>query len=154
MGKSILLLSLLLTGCAMNYKPPTALSPMATQRFNHSKSEMFAAARRALVVDGYQIISADLTSGTISTASRDQRVKPDIADCGTTMGIDYLLDNRTTTQVGMGVIVYDSEINVRASIRGEYKPGSVSQDITLTCVSKGRLERDMLQKIIAEANRL
>jgi hypothetical protein len=68
-------------------------------------------------------------------------------DCGTTMGIDYLKDNRTSTRVSYGLIVDDNRITIKANIEGEYKPGSVSQDMTLTCISRGLLERDLLEKI-------
>jgi len=113
----------------------------------------FNAAKRALVTEGYQITSTDEASGIISTAPRDMRMTPSDADCGTTMGIDYLKDNRTSTRVAIGVVVYSTEMEIKATVQGEYKPGSNTQDITLTCVSHGGLERDMIHKIMAEANR-
>lgn len=69
------------------------------------------------------------------------------------MGIDYLKDKRTTTRVGFGVVAVDGKLLVRTTIEGEYKPGAVDQDITLTCISRGFLERDMMAKIAAETAR-
>lgn len=153
MKKLIPTLALIATGCAMTYTPPQALSPRATERLLQPKTEVFNAAKRALVSDGYQITSADEGSGTISTAPRDMRLSPEFADCGTTLGIDYLLDNRTSTRVAMGILINELELEAKASVQGEYKPGSPTHDITLTCVSRGLLERDMLAKINAETNR-
>lgn len=154
--KKIMLCALSLTvfGCAMNYTGPQALSVNATEPLSQPKATILIAAKRALVADGYQITSQDDGSGIISTAPRDMRLTPQTADCGTTLGIDYLLDNRTSTRVSVGVIVYPAELAVKSTIQGEYKPGSVSQDITLSCVSRGLIEQDMLRKIKAEANRL
>jgi hypothetical protein len=51
--------------------------------------------------------------------------------------------------VSYGIIVEQGNIIVKARIDGEYKPGSVDQDITLTCVSRGKLEDDMMSKILS-----
>jgi hypothetical protein len=69
------------------------------------------------------------------------------------MGIDYLKDKRTTTRVAFGLIAEDAKVTVKANIEGEYKPGAVDQNITLTCVSRGLLERDMAAKISAMARK-
>jgi len=144
---------IIISGCAVTYAPPVSLSASSTQRFALPRAVIFNAAKRALVVDGYQITNADENSGIISTAPRDMRVSPDIADCGTTLGLDYLKDNRTSTHVAMGVVVYNNEMEIKANIQGNYLPSSTDQGITLTCVSKGKLESDMTHKVLAEANR-
>jgi hypothetical protein len=60
-----------------------------------------------------------------------------------------LKDNRTSTRVAYSVIVDEERVTVRANVEGEYKPGAVDQDITLTCNSRGQLEQQLLQKIRA-----
>lgn len=65
------------------------------------------------------------------------------------MGIDYLKDNRTATRVGFGVIAEEGKLIVKATVEGNYRPGAVDQNITLTCVSRGLLERAMSGKITA-----
>jgi hypothetical protein len=151
MKKSLLIaLALAASGCAFNYEPPVSLSPSKIEKLARPKTEVFNAAKRALVANGYQITDADEPSGTISTAPRDLRLSPVNADCGTTLGLDYLLDNRTATRVAFGVIVGPGDIEVKATVQGDYRPGDPSQDITLTCVSKGLLENDMLNKIKSE----
>jgi hypothetical protein len=136
-----------LSGCAATYRPPAVPNQVASLEFSGPAANAMKAARRALVSAGYEITSADNESGTISTAPRNLHVTPREANCGTTMGLDYLKDNRTSTKVSFGVIVNDHQLTVRATVQGEYKPGEVDQDITLTCVSTGALEGDMLAQI-------
>ena len=153
MKKLILIAVAVITGCAQMYTPPTTLSPSAVDNVNGKKQEMFNAASRALVANGYQVTSSDINAGIISTAPLDLRIEPEQADCGTVMGIDYLKDNRTSTRVAFGVVISDVKIEVKTTIQGEYKSGGGSggqSDIVLTCVSRGGLERDMLAKIRAE----
>jgi hypothetical protein len=101
---------------------------------------LLARSKRALVLGGYQITNADDAAGVISTAPRSLRVTPAIADCGTTMSLDYLLDNRTDTRVAFGILAADGKLTIRTTIEGQYKPGSAEQNITLTCVSRGSLD--------------
>lgn len=138
---------LCLVGCAATYQPPTALNVGSTEKIDRSKAEIFRAARRSLVADGNQILNADESSGTISTVPRDYRLTPELADCGTTMGIDYLKDNRTSGKLAWGLIIDDGRIEIRAQLQAEYKPGAVDQNITLNCRSRGVLEKDLFRQI-------
>lgn len=148
----VLTLTIVLSGCAATYAPPTA--PAGTgvrERFAMSRPDLMKIVRRTVVGDGLQILSADDASGTLSTLPQDYRLTPELADCGTTMGIDYLKDNRTSSRVGYGFVIDEGSISVRAVLQSEYKPGAVSQNITLTCVSRGVLERRMLDALKASA---
>lgn len=158
MVRYILVFALLLgvtTGCAMTYRPPEgdslsfSASYGGSKSFNYkgSRESMFSAVLEVINSAGFGVSFADKQSGTISTLARDLRVSTLEADCGRTFGIDYLLDNRTHTQVSLNANISESRVSVRANILGEYKPGDVSQDITLTCVSKGMLEIRILQQI-------
>lgn len=136
-----------LAGCAATYTMPTATPPSVSATINAPSPQIMAAAKRALIAEGYQITSADENAGTIATALKSQRLWPEDADCGTTMGIDYLKDSRTSTRVGFGILLTKGVLTVVANIEGEYKPGNVSQNITLSCVSRGGLENALLSKI-------
>jgi hypothetical protein len=139
-----------LAGCANTYAPPKTLAQTRSVAVpGKSKAEILMAARRALVGSGYQVTAFDDAAGIISSAPHDLHLTPEAADCGTTMGIDYLKDVRTTTRVAFGVIASDGKMEVRANIEGEYKPGSAIQNITLTCVSRGILEQEMVQRVLA-----
>ena len=139
-----------LAGCAATYEPPVSLAQNASVRLSYPAPVVFRAAERALVSAGYQITDANRSAGIISTAPRDMHLTPDEADCGTTLGLNYLKDNRTSTRVSMGVIINMGRITVQSNIQGNYRPGDVMQNITLTCVSKGLLEANMLNRIKAE----
>lgn len=135
--------------CAATYTQPTSVAPRTSYSVAASKSDILTAAKKALITEGYQITNSDDSAGIVSTALRNLRVTPEQADCGKTMGLDYLKDNRTATRVGFGVIAEEGKITVKSTIEGEYKPGAVDQNITLTCVSRGQLENKMLSKIVA-----
>lgn len=139
-----------LVGCATTYKAPVTLNQSASEQVGATKDQIFKAAQRALAINGEQIMSANADAGVISTAARDYRLTPDLADCGTTMGIDYLKDNRTSTKVAYNILIADNSLDVRTTLQGDYKVGDVTQNITLTCVSRGVLEQKMIQKIKAE----
>jgi len=145
------LLPALLSACAITYEAPIAAAPQITAELPKPKSTLLAAAKRTLIEEGFQITHADDAAGLVSTAPRNLRITPADANCGTTMGIDYLKDVRTTTRVGFGVVASEGRVTVRSTIEGEYKPGSAMQNITLTCVSRGPLEQHLLQRITAAA---
>lgn len=154
MKVSGLLAAGVLAGCAMTYELPRTQPTTATGRTSATPAEAIAASRTVLVSEGFQVMSADDGSGTLSTAMRSFRLTPDQADCGTTMGIDYLKDKRTSTRLGYNVLAQpDGTLMVRALLEGDYRPGSGIQDIALTCVSRGQLEHALLGKIAAAVRR-
>lgn len=136
-----------LAGCAATYDRPTLAEAEVSSPHQGPSSAILASAKQALLLNGYQITHADDTAGVISTAPRKIKITPDQADCGTTMGIDYLLDARTDTSIALNVIVGPQKIIVKGAIAAEYKPGTVTQNIQLQCVSRGTVERDMLARI-------
>ena len=142
---------ILFMGCATTYKAPSEISPFVSSQYTGSRESLITASQRVLLMEGYQVTHVDYSSGMIFTAPKDFHLTSQQANCGTNMGIDYLKDNRTSTKVSMNVLVDSKTITVKSNIQGEYKPGSVSQDITLTCVSTGVLERNILQNIKSTA---
>lgn len=148
LGVAFVALSLM--GCAATYQAPVTLNQSVTEPVTATKAQLFSAAQRALAINGEQIMSANADAGVISTAARDFRLTPLMADCGKTMGLDYLKDNRTSTKVAYNILINDNSLEVRSTLQGDYKVGDVSQNITLTCVSRGVLEQEMVRKIKAE----
>ncbi|MEO6968246.1 MAG: hypothetical protein ABI132_07315 [Rhodanobacteraceae bacterium] len=140
--------ALLLSSCAATYKAPDTTTATTSVAVSASEADILRAAKQALVADGYQLTNSDDSAGVISTAPRDLHVTPSQVNCGTTMGIDYLKDKRTSTRVAFGIIAADHSLTVKANVQGEYKPGAVDQNITLTCVSRGVLEQDIISKIL------
>ena len=135
------------TGCASSYQAPTQTTRNTDYSYQGSPADIVEKAQKALMLEGFQINHVDKSSGLISTGFKNMKLTPAQANCGTTMGIDYLKDNRTDTRVAVNVLVEAESFNVKYLIEGEYKPGSVTQDITLSCVSRGVLEDALARKI-------
>lgn len=141
--------ALVASGCAMTYQEPATVEQQAMRQIQADQVVIMKSAKRVLTVNGFQITAFDDEAGVISTAPKNMRLAPGDADCGRTMGIDYLKDKRTTTQVAVSVLVQDGSAQVKASINGEYRPGDVSQDMMLSCVSRGTVEQKLLNDIAA-----
>lgn len=145
----ITIFSILSVGCAVTYVPPTAVAPNTSQRIVGSSSTLIKATKQILVLEGFQITNSDESAGVISTAPKEMRLTPELADCGKTLGLDYLKDNRTSSKVGYGAIISQDRVILKATMSATYLPANDSQSITLTCVSKGVLENQLLNKIAA-----
>ena len=141
-----------IVGCAITYKSPMTRAEVVSSSIVKSNADILRISKRVLVSDGNQVTNSDEAAGTISTAPRNLRLTPEQADCGTTMGIDYLKDNRTSTRVAYGILAEENNLTIKANIEGEYKPGDAMQNITLSCVSRGVLERELLGRIVSQSN--
>lgn len=139
-----------IVGCAATYTSPVGEPQKFSASHDSDISVVLAKAKRVLVSEGYEIESFDDKAGAIATSLRKMRVTPTQADCGETMWLNYLRDDRTKTEVAINILVDDTALQVTANIQGEYKPGSMDQDITLNCISKGVIEREIGKQIVAK----
>jgi hypothetical protein len=146
-----LIVAQLLGGCAATYKRPETLPAEHAASIPASRADIVRAAKQVLVAEGFQISSYDDAAGVVTTALRDFRLDPSEADCGTTLGIDYLKDNRTVARLGFGIVARDGRAVATATMEAYYRVGSATQDITLSCISRGVLEPPLLAKIAAAA---
>lgn len=137
-----------LAGCAATYVAPTSTATVLNQSVNANKEKILKATSVALALEGLKITSENKETGIIVTEDKVFRVTPEMADCGKTMGIDYLKDNRTNTKVSYHIIVSDNSLKIKASPSAEYRVGAADQDMNLTCVSKGVLEQRLYESII------
>ena len=141
----IILFVATLSSCAMTYKKPTHTYQEIVLTTDNI-SETISNLRGILLSEGYVISSSG--SDFISTAPKTVKLTPEDADCGTTMGIDYLKDNRTITKVAINLFKKnDTIIVIRANVSGEYLTSNVSQSVTMECVSKGKIEEELKRKI-------
>lgn len=149
MKKYLLLSSIIMaSGCATVYQAPETIEQTVSSKHTKSTTDIMTAAKQVLLLNGYQIQTFDDQAGIISTALKNKKLTPTHADCGSTMGLDYLKDHRTKTEVALNIIVNDDIVTVKSNIQAEYKPGSATQDITLSCISKGIIEKAVLDKIV------
>lgn len=128
-------------GCAATYKAPEMVNTV----YEVSVGDVPGAVSKIksqLVVDGYTIASSD--SGLVSTMPKLVRLTPRDADCGTTMGIDYLKDERTSSTVAVNVIGENGKVRVVTNINAEYLKGDSTQSKSMHCVSRGTIERRLL----------
>lgn len=128
-GILVVAMTLFLAGCAATYSQPTRVAPEASKHIPGSQAVLLRAAKQVLVSEGFQITNADDAAGVISTAPRDMRLTPDLADCGTTLGLDYLKDNRTSSKVAFGALASDNKVTIKATMSATYLPASVDQSI-------------------------
>jgi hypothetical protein len=113
-----------LSSCAAPYKPPTTVTLLTPQSASTSKANLLSAAKQVLVAEGFEITNSDDSAGVISTAPRELRLSPAQADCGGTLRIDYVKDNRTTTRVRFDIIAEDSKLVITTTIDGEHRPAA------------------------------
>lgn len=149
MNKLLIIPTILaLSNCAFNYKAPIGESKTAKETISR---DVFNEAKRTLILDGHKLTYEGKEDGLLSTDYKVVDVKPMHADCGKTMGLDYLKDNRTKTEISFTIVLQDKTIEVKSNIKAEYKPsgvGGTAQGIDLTCISKGVLEKKLLNKIV------
>jgi len=147
--KSILFLSaLFLIGCAVTYQQPSLKPSSVIIKHNSTRSAIFSQTKLVLVSNGLTISYIDEANGIIQTESNNVDLDESDCDCGSTMGLDYIQDNRTNTTVSYHIIIDDKTIAVKANIEGDYLKGDPTQGIQLVCVSTGKLENEMINKII------
>lgn len=135
------------SGCALTYTPPQTKPIDVTQAIATDKEKTFNATMQALSLAGYTITASDKNSGVISTSYKEIQADETVADCGTTAGIDYLKDHRTVLKVAMAAVITGEKTTLKANFQADYRPGSQLQNITLICVSRGKLEMELLNKI-------
>lgn len=152
MGKLLLMIGLLLIiGCVNIYDAPSTTEPIVSTNHSISKETLMEVSQKVILLDGYRITYANKTKGVISTAPRDIKLTPQYADCGSSMGVDYLKDKSTITGVSIDIFIDANQIRVKANIKGEYKPGPAGKNFTLGCVSMGVIEKEILSKIKNQA---
>lgn len=145
MKSFIVLLALLgLSACNTAYKKPVESVKTYSVKVNNPATAI-EGIRKSLILDGYSIESS--SEAHISTSHRLSDLSVMDADCGTTMGIDYLKDSRTQEYVSVGVLVEESLITVKTNIYAEYLPGDSMHGKKMNCVSRGLLETRLLEQV-------
>ncbi|HEX4263446.1 MAG TPA: hypothetical protein VH597_03830 [Verrucomicrobiae bacterium] len=139
---------LFLLGCASADKSPQIQPREVTASVTGDKSMVFKKALFALFQDGYSIASSDESSGFISTQRRQMALTPTDVDIGSTMGIDYMKDKRTTVYVTVTIQVRDGSAVIRTGVDAEYLPNDPVYGKHMTGVSRGTIENRIASLII------
>ena len=143
---------LLLCSCGVpTYVRPNTPDQSASASVQGTQAQILDAAVKTLVQDGYEVTTVDNASGLISTAPRAMQVTPEQADCGKVQGSlasgDPLTYPRPMTRVAFDILAADNHLEVRSRIDDSIDDGRGPTN--LTCVSRGVLDRQMLDQIKA-----
>lgn len=138
---TLLFTALLAAGCASSYKEPLTVASAYTFDVPGSAEEVFKKASSALIAEGYAIASADPTLGILSTQRRQMALTPADVDVGSTWGIDYMKDKRTTTYVTATIQTSAGKAVIRTDIDAEYLPNDPAFGKRMKGASRGTLEQ-------------
>ena len=138
---------LFFAGCAATYRPPQTQATAVSVTVPGSKAKVFRKVVSALLAEGYSIASSDEGVGVISTQRRQMSLTPADVDVGSTMGIDYMKDKRTTTYVTLTIQVSDGRAVIRSDIDAEYLPNNPTYGKRMKGVSRGTLEQRIAARL-------
>lgn len=133
-----------LTGCVVAYKP----SEVANKNYVAMSSDMKASLseiKNQLVLDGFSL--SVVGDGVISTLPKRSELSVEDADCGTTMGIDYLKDPRTLEYVAINVLAANGRVTIVTDINAEYLPNNAINGMKMRCMSRGTIESKLLSLV-------
>lgn len=144
--------ALLISACGVpTYVRPDTPDQSVSASVRDTKAQILDAAVKTLVQDGYQITAVDNATGLVSTAPQPMHVTPEQADCGKVKGLAASADPLTyphpRTRVAFNILAEDGHIEVRSKIDDSLDNASGRTD--MTCVSRGVLDREMLNQIKA-----
>jgi hypothetical protein len=143
----ILALCILQLGCSALYREPQATYQPLVINSDLTKGDLFAKVVRALIAEGYTPAIADRELGLITSQRREMALGVDDVDLGTTMGINYVKDNRTTEFVTVTIQISDKSAEIRADIDGEYLPNDPANGKRMKGVSLGTVEKKIADRL-------
>ncbi|WEJ62180.1 hypothetical protein [Thiomicrorhabdus lithotrophica] len=129
-----------LVGCATSYEKPVITGQVYEVAVVDSDKAL-QLIKNKLFMRMYALTSDEVS---IRTAHKFSELTPEQADCGTTMGIDYLKDSRTEEYVSINVMAESGKIKVVTDIYAKYLVGDGLHGKRMKCVSKGLIEREVL----------
>lgn len=95
----------------------------------------------ALAAEGYAVAAFDPALAVISTQRRPMPLTESDVDVGSTRGISYVKDERTTVYVTMLIQVNHNRAVIRSNIEAEYRLDDPTKGQLLKGVSKGTVEQ-------------
>ena len=137
------LLSAIFAGCASTYKAPEMTPLKIEENVNGSKVELFVAAKKVLMNEGFAIKYSDENTGTISTSPKPVKLDNTMANCGTTAGMPSLSTLRISGKIAVDLAIDNNKVSITSSVYGE----DVRRNADVTCISTGTIEKDLIRKI-------
>lgn len=151
----IILSSALMVSCATTYQEPPATSPKAElpAAVSGEKDELFQAAKRVLLREGYVIRYTDVYTGNIITSPKPMKLEKGIADCGKIVGAPAELSSNVAIKVALNLMIDDNNIDAKAEIEAEDVRGNRRHMADIQCTSLGKVENDIVRKIGDEVSK-
>lgn len=141
------LVAVALCACNTMYEAPKILSAPRVFSVTGTKETLYQKAAAALIAEGFAITSSDAGLGIISTHRREMVLTEADVDLGTTMGIAYIKDKRTTEYVTVTIQVEADKATIRTDIDGEYLPNDAVYGKKMKGVSKGTIEQKIADRM-------
>ena len=124
---AIILFAQLYAGYPVAGIPAAESENRGSRKIAAAKNDLFHAAKKILVLQGFSIRKLDEESGTLSTEVSPMRLNVSDCECGVTMG--PVEDTRPIIHVSVAVKVEDEKIYIHADIIGDYPRDKISQEI-------------------------
>lgn len=135
-----------LTGaCAATPGPQQPTHAAYRKPLAGSRAALISAARSVLLGRGFALTRSNDQAGVLATRLKPVRVEQSQADCGTIDGQPAVSLSGTRTRLGYNVWADSHVITIQAVIEGTGPDGK-----SLHCVSTGKLEQRLYQRIAAE----
>ncbi|MCP4545115.1 MAG: hypothetical protein GY835_01460 [bacterium] len=142
-----ILVLLLLVGCALTYKGPKIEQRTYTKEVPFQAEVLHKKITGVLFNQGFAIASD--SPGMVTTERKIEDLNDKQADCGSTGGIPYLRDSRTTTWLTISIRYENGRVGIRTIIEGEFMPNDPLGGKKFECVSKGVIERVLFERIVS-----
>jgi len=125
------------------------LQPYSYEFPGTSQDTLFTAAMAVLKAQGYDMESSNKYDWTIKTWDLRLPLGDNDCDCATDAGIVYHDMKNTTTDVVLTLTVFAERIVIRTAVIRKFVTPDPGYGDRFYCVSKGTIENDIFQKIIA-----
>jgi hypothetical protein len=117
-------------------------------------TEVMTAARSVLEAAGYAISSTSTDPTILYTDVRNLKLDSKTADCGKMLGMGYVGDKRTETNILIVVSYRDGHVTVQSGVGGIMRVtipfgATRNADKILSCQSSGVIDKDIAEKIAA-----
>jgi hypothetical protein len=133
------------------YVRPSIEATIFKQKIPGNTGVIFKAALKLLPLIGYRIQGSNPEEGTITTNPIDMRITPQDCDCGKAFGLPVIQSEGVNAKVYFILGISDNEMTIKADIEPELKDlmaTLASAGMTVTCISKGRLEEIFAKKFM------
>lgn len=147
----LIFIILFFISCASMYTKPAIETTLFRQKVPGNTEIIFKTALKLLPIIGYKIEGSNADVGTITTKMVNIKITPDDCDCGTAFGLPVIKSEGVNAKVYFVLGIIDNEMTIKANIEPELKDLMATLAVagmTVTCVSKGKLEELFAKKFM------